>query len=99
MPGMEFKDKFIALVDILGFKKLVEAAEAGSATSLNEARAVLKEFGSHGKRERLGKSGSQICPQSKYVQRDLDFRVTQVSDSLLVSCEVSPAGAINVVEH
>jgi hypothetical protein len=99
MPDMEFKDKFIGFVDILGFKKLVEAAEQGSVTNLNEVRGVLKEFGSPDKRERLGKSGSQICPHSKSVQRDLDFRVTQVSDSVLVSCEISPVGAINVIEH
>ena len=96
---MEFKSKFIAFVDILGFKKMVEEAEAGSVTNLEAARVLLKEFGSPGKREELARNGSHICPQSKYVQRDLDFRVVQISDSLLVSCEVSPAGAINIVEH
>jgi hypothetical protein len=33
------------------------------------------------------------------VQRDLDFRVTQISDCVIVSAEVSPAGVINLLQH
>ncbi len=34
MANVEFKEKFIAFLDVLGFKKLVEAAEAGTKTPL-----------------------------------------------------------------
>ena len=39
------------------------------------------------------------CPNSRYIQRDLDFRLTQLSDCVIVSSEVSPAGVINLVSH
>ena len=36
MNDTNFKDKFIGFVDILGFKKLVEVAEAGTGMPLAE---------------------------------------------------------------
>jgi len=44
-------------------------------------------------------SGPQICPESNYLHRNLDFQITQVSDCAIASAEISPAGAINIVHH
>lgn len=96
---MEFKEKFVAFVDVLGFKKLVEAAEAGTGMSLAELLEVLKKFGSPEERNKFSTYGPTICPQSTYLQRDVDFRLTQISDCVIVSTEVSPAGVINLVSH
>jgi len=95
MQEVEFRDKFVAYLDVLGFKTFVEAAEAGASTNLNEARAVLKEYGST---ERWSRRG-MYCPESRYVQRDRDFRVLQVSDCIVASSEISPAGVINLVSY
>lgn len=99
MANLEFKEKFVAFIDVLGFKKLVEVAEAGTGMALSELLDVLKEFGSSEERNKFGKHGPTTCPQSTFLQRDLDFRLTQISDCVIVSSEVSPAGAINLVNH
>jgi len=92
---MEFKDKFIGFVDILGFKQLVEAMEAGQAVPLAELLGMLASP--------LGRTPSGtyhwVCPASSGVQRDLDFQVTQISDCVVVSSEISPPGIINLIDH
>lgn len=98
-PEMDFKEKFVGFIDVLGFKKLVEAAEAGNGMALTDLLDLLKKFGSREEREKFGKYGPTVCPQSAYLQRDLDFRLTQISDCAIVSTEVSPAGVINLVNH
>jgi hypothetical protein len=90
---------FIGFVDILGFKNLVKAAETGAGMPLNNLLEVLKELGTPENRKRYEKYGPQICPGSTYIHRDLDFQVTQISDCVIVSSEVSPAGVINLVSH
>jgi hypothetical protein len=97
--NVEFKDKFVAFVDILGFKKIVETAEAGTGMPLPELLEMLKELGRPEDRERIKKHGPIVCPQSTFIQRDLDFQLTQISDCVVVSCEVSPAGVINLISH
>jgi hypothetical protein len=99
MTEMEFKDKFIGFVDILGFKKLVEAAEQGTGMSLQEILGLVKELGMPEDRKKFAEHGPMTCPRSKYVQRDIDFQLTQISDCMVVSTEVSPAGVINLVRH
>ncbi len=99
MPETEFKEKFIGFVDILGFKNLVEAAERGTGMPLREILGLVKELGTSEDRMEFIKYGPTTCPGSKYVQRDLDFRLTQISDCVVVSVEVSPAGVINLVKH
>lgn len=95
----EFKDKFIGFVDILGWRELVKAAEAGTGMSLSNLIEVAKELGTPEDRKRYQKYGPRTCPNSKCIQRDLDFRLTQISDCVIVSSEVSPAGVINLVDH
>jgi hypothetical protein len=92
-----FKEKWIGFIDILGFKSLVEKAEAGKAMSLPQLLELLKEFGSPEERGHFNKYGPIICPGSSYIQRDLDFRLTQVSDCVVMSSEISPAGVISLV--
>lgn len=99
MSDTEFKDKFIGFVDILGWKKFVEAAEAGTGMSLTQLREALKELGTPEDEKRFETHGPVICPGSSYVQRNLDFRLKRVSDCVVVSSEVSPAGVINLVGH
>ncbi len=90
----EYKDKFIAFIDILGFKFLVD-----KGSNLDEIIKILKEFGNPAIRKTLEKHGPIVCPKSKYLQIDLDFNLTQISDCLIVSSEVSPAGVINLLHH
>lgn len=99
MSDMEFKDKFIGFVDILGWKEMVKAAEAGTGMSLADLLELQKALGTSDDRNRVEKYGPMTCPKSAYVQRDLDFQLTQISDCVIISSEISPAGVINLVSH
>lgn len=99
MSNNEFKDKFIAFVDILGSKSMVETAEAKSGLTVSDLRKMRTELGKPEDRKHIAEYGPTICPESVYIRRDLDFQVTRVSDCVIVSAEVSPAGAINLVNH
>lgn len=96
---MEFKDKFIGYVDILGWKEKVKAAEAGTGMSLVELSEAQKELGTPEDKSKVKKNGPMTCPESTYAQRDLDFQLTQISDCVIVSSEISPAGVINLIKH
>jgi hypothetical protein len=63
MDGVKSKDKFIAFVDILGFKKLVETAEAGTGMPLIDLVETLKVLGKPEDQERIKKNGPKTCPQ------------------------------------
>lgn len=95
----EFRDKFIGYVDVLGFTNLVKSAEAGTGMTLPALLELLKHLGTAESRDRYVKHGPHICPQAPFIQRDLDFQITQVSDCVVVSVEISPAGVINLVGH
>lgn len=99
MSDPKFKDKFIAYVDILGFKEMEKATETGTGMSLSNLLDVVKELGVSEDRKKHENYGPMICPESTYIHRDLDFRLQQVSDCVVVSSEVSPAGAINLVSY
>jgi hypothetical protein len=94
-----FAEKVIGFVDVLGFSNLVAKAEAGDGIGLPQLLELLKAFGSPDERDKFAKRGPMICPQSSYNRKDLDFRVTQISDCVVVSSEVSPAGAISLLNH
>jgi hypothetical protein len=99
MGDMKFTDKFIGFVDILGWKEKVKAAETGTGMSLVELLELLKELGTPEDKGKVEKYEPMTCPKSAYVQRDLDFQLTQISDCVIVSSEISPAGVINLVSH
>jgi hypothetical protein len=96
---MEFKNKIIGFIDVLGFKNMVKAAENGEGMLLPELMEVLKMLGSPESKKTFGMYGPTICPQSMHLKRDLDFKVTQISDCVIVSSEVSAAGVINLISH
>ncbi len=78
---------------------MVEAADAGTGMSLGELLNTIKVLGPPENRPNYLKLGPTTCPESKYISRDLDFRLTQISDCVVVSSEVSPAGVINLINH
>jgi hypothetical protein len=95
----DFKDKFISFVDVLGYKQMVEAAEAGTGRTSSELDEILTLLERKKDKEFFAAHGPQWCPQSAYVRKDLDFEITQVSDCVIASAEVSPAGVVNLVNH
>jgi hypothetical protein len=94
-----FEDKFIAFIDIIGFKSMVEDAENGRGRSLPELQTIMAELGRQKDQSFYREHGPQICPQSARISDDLGFEITQVSDCAVASAEVSPAGVINIVNH
>lgn len=96
---MEFQDKFIAFVDILGFKGFVERAESGGSPALKDLLAAAEKLECQGFRDRIRKHGPSLCPAAPCNERHLDYEVSQVSDCVVISAEVSPAGAICLVSH
>lgn len=95
----EFRDKFVAFVDVLGFRSLVADSERGTGLPLPELLALLKKLGHGRERARYEEHGPTCCPMAQRIEKNLDFRVTQVSDCAIVSSEISPAGVINLVSH
>ena len=98
-PEAQFEDKFVAFVDVLGFKSMIEAAERGDGKTLAEIQEILDELGYLKDKDFIRSSGPKICPKSPYVAKNLSFEITQVSDCMIASAEVSPAGIINLVAH
>ncbi len=96
---VRFQDKFIAFVDILGFKSKVEKAEVSDEPRLLELLESCSELTQESHVRNLSIHGPMICPESRYNDRSLAYEVTQVSDSAIISSEVSPAGIINLVYH
>lgn len=96
---MQFEDKFVAFIDILGFKRLVEKSEVGLGPPLEQLLEYLALLGTPEDSERFKRSGPRTCPLSKKIEKDLNFKITQVSDCALISSEISPAGVINLISH
>jgi hypothetical protein len=96
-PSPKFESKLIAFVDLLGFKELVATAEGGEGVDLQHVLALLDEFRASRDQEELATHGPDVCPGSARVAADVGFRATQISDSLLLSTEVSPAGVATLL--
>lgn len=90
---MQTKDKFIAFVDILGFSAMLKAEEQ-SGRDLSRPLELMKMLGS-AEREHH----PSLCPASRRIAADIDFKLTQISDCVVVSTEASPAGIINLVHY
>jgi hypothetical protein len=95
----EFENKFIAFVDRLGFKTFVANAEKGTSPTLAQLLETTSLLGSGDERARFEKYGPTCCPHAPRIDRNLDFRVTQITDCAIVSAEVSAAGAINIISR
>ena len=78
---------------------MVHDSETGLGMPLPELIGMLKELGTPDTQKRYQECGPIMCPQSAYIQQDLDFKLNQVSDCVVVSSEISPAGAINLINH
>jgi hypothetical protein len=96
---VEFREKFIAYIDVLGFTDRVRAAEVTCNQALCQILQLLEKLGSVSERDHFARYGPIICPAAKYLQKDLDFQFTQISDCAVLSAEVSPAGVINLVDQ
>jgi hypothetical protein len=96
--NIQYREKFIAFVDIMGFEALVRASESNR---LAAAQIVKLQHALHSKdfAADISVHGPMICPCAPRLEKSLDFQVSQVSDSLLVSAEVSPAGLINLLQQ
>ena len=94
-----FQDKFIAFLDIVGFKTKVEEVERGGNLRLSELLEYCAKLAQPGHTQGIATLGPMICPESRYQSRNLNYRVTQISDCAVISAEVSPAGVINLLYH
>lgn len=93
----QYYEKFIAFIDVLGYSSLVEASENGTGLPADELLKLVAMLGAPDARHRFAERGHSVCPHSPAVARDLDFQSTQITDCAVLSSEVSPAGAINLV--
>ena len=96
MSENQYIEKFIAFLDVLGWKSLVRASDEGSGLSLQELCEILDMLG---KPTDLDEFEPTTCPQARRMRKNLDFCITRHSDSVLISAETSPAGLINLIRH
>ena len=99
LSAVQYTEKFIAFLDVLGWKSLVRASDKGCDLSLGELCEIMDNLGNPADREHFEKYGPRTCPQAPYMRKDMDFCITRLSDSALISAEVSPAGLINLVSY
>lgn len=99
MEEPAFKDKFVAFIDIMGFKSMVEESEAGSGRPITDLIELMRDLGTAETKSSLEAHGPSICPESKRVAPNVDFELTQASDCAIVSTEVSPAGVVHILDH
>ena len=96
---VRYTEKFIAFLDVLGWKSLVHASDKGCGLSLGELCEIMDDLGRSADRRHFEKHGPTTCPQAPCKRKDLDFCITRFSDSVLISVEVSPAGLINLMSY
>ena len=94
---VKYEDKFVAFIDILGFKGLVEESAANDDPS--SIVRIIERLWTENDRLLYSEYGAEICPNSQRDSKNLSFCITQISDCVIVSAEISPAGAINIVNY
>ena len=99
MNEPQFAEKFIAFVDILGWRSLVRRAEEGEGMTLAELSEILNALGTQENSQQYRRYGPTTCPEAPRVKDDLDFQLTAASDCVVISSEISPAGLINLISH
>ncbi len=97
--GPEFQEKFVAFMDILGFRSKVESAERDKRISLADIISLCSKLEQPSHVQAIREYGPTVCPESRCTNQDLDYVVTQISDCAIISAEVSPAGLINLLHH
>lgn len=99
MNEVVYENKFVSFIDIIGFKKLIERSETGDGKALPSIISMLEKFGETDKQEFYQIYGPEVCPGAARINKHLDFKITQISDCLVVSSEVSPAGLVNLLNY
>lgn len=99
MSNKTFSDRFIGFIDFCGFKSMVTQSERGEGRSVEEIQELLSLLGNKSVVEAYRARGPRTCPRSACLDKHLSFQLTQVSDSAVVSAEISPAGVINLVSQ
>lgn len=99
MQAPQFEDRFVAFIDILGFKSMVEASEAGGGRTVGELIGLMEDLGTSQTRDGILANGPSICPESLRLSPHAGFQLTQASDCAIVSTEVSPAGVVQILDH
>lgn len=99
IKDVKFEDKFVAFIDVLGFKSMIEKAELGEGRSIAEIFGILDHLGNVKDLNGIRAFGPSLCRQSKRIKHDVGFEITQISDCAVISAEVSPAGVINLISH
>lgn len=95
----KFDNKFIAYVDMLGFKSKVEAAERSEQATLSELLGYCADLRQSEHVNRIKSGHPSCCPDSPRNSQDLSYKATQVSDCIVISTEISPAGIVNLLFH
>ena len=93
------QDKFVAYLDLLGFKSKVNSLEGSGKSGLSQLLELCSKLSQRAHATGIAKYGPLICPESQCISRNLDYEVTQVSDCAVISVEVSPAGIANLLHH
>lgn len=97
---LNYSEKFIAFIDIIGFKQMITDSISGKGKSLEEMLEIMNLLGSQERKDYYYESPlPPICPHSQCIQPHMDFEITQISDCVILSFEVSEAGAINMINE
>lgn len=100
MESEELQDKFIALVDILGYKNLQQCSLEGTGMSEKELAELPQLLCAPDDKDKYKIAGPHVCPWSECSSQDLAFQATiQNTDCCILSVEISPAGIINLIDH
>lgn len=90
--SVKYSNKAVAFIDILGFSKLVESGKSPS-----EILRIVSLLGNEDDCRFYELDGAEVCPNSDKKQPNLGFELTQISDCVIVSVEVSPCALINLI--
>ncbi|MEY8881771.1 hypothetical protein [Donghicola sp. XS_ASV15] len=91
---MQFEDRFVAFVDILGFSEKVEEREK-RVGGLSQIENMVSALWS----DERNNFPFTLCPQSDRVSEDLSFVATQISDCAVLSAEATPLGLLRLVDE
>jgi hypothetical protein len=61
--------------------------------------AIFDCFGTGKERDTFDKNGPPCCPAAACNRRNLDFPLTQISDSAIISAEILRAEVINLISY
>lgn len=78
---------------------MVARAENGNGRSLSEIQNILRTLGRADEKQKFQKHGPITCPDSQCLAKDMDIEITQISDCVIISSEISPAAIVNLIAH